>query len=30
MIENMFPNAIKLEMFARQTRDGWDCWGNEV
>ena len=30
MIENMFPNATKLEMFARQTRDGWDCWGNEV
>lgn len=30
MLENMFPNAAKLEMFARQTRDGWDCWGNEV
>ena len=30
MIESMFPNATKLEMFARQTRDGWDCWGNEV
>ena len=20
----------KLEMFARQRRQGWDCWGNEV
>lgn len=30
MIENMFPNTTRLEMFARQTRDGWDCWGNEV
>lgn len=30
MIELMFPNAKKLEMFARQERDGWDCWGNEV
>ena len=30
MIDNMFPNATKLEMFARQTREGWDCWGNEV
>lgn len=30
MIENMFPNTTKLEMFARNYRDGWDCWGNEV
>ena len=30
MFENMFPNATKLEMFARNARDGWDCWGNEV
>jgi N6-adenosine-specific RNA methylase IME4 len=20
----------KLEMFARQRREGWDCWGNQV
>ena len=20
----------KIELFARNTRDGWDCWGNEV
>lgn len=30
MIENMFPNSQKLELFARSERDGWDCWGNEV
>ena len=30
MIENMFPNYSKLEMFARNERNGWDCWGNEV
>lgn len=30
MIENMFPNTNKLEMFARNYRNGWDCWGNEV
>lgn len=30
MIENMFPNAAKLEMFARQTRENWDCLGNEI
>jgi N6-adenosine-specific RNA methylase IME4 len=30
MIEDMFPDANKLELFARNERDGWDCWGNEV
>lgn len=30
MIENMFPDCRKLELFARNERDGWDCWGNEV
>ena len=30
MLEEMFPNANKLELFARQERDGWDCWENEV
>ena len=30
MIENMFPNTSRLEMFARNYRDSWDCWGNEV
>jgi len=30
MIEDMFPNTKKLEMFARNTREGWDSWGNEV
>ena len=20
----------RIELFARQTFDGWDCWGNEV
>jgi len=30
MLESMFPSASKLELFARNTRDGWDCWGDEV
>lgn len=30
MIEDMFPNAKKIELFARNYRDDWDCWGNEV
>lgn len=30
MLENMFPESKKLEMFARSNRQGWDAWGNEV
>ena len=30
MIENCFPNAKKLELFARNIRNGWDSYGNEV
>jgi N6-adenosine-specific RNA methylase IME4/ParB-like chromosome segregation protein Spo0J len=30
MIEAMFPNVPKLEMFARSSRLGFDTWGNEV
>jgi N6-adenosine-specific RNA methylase IME4 len=29
-IERMYPDASRLEMFARSTRPGWDAWGNEV
>ena len=29
-IERMFPTQNKLELFARQKVEGWDCWGNEV
>ena len=29
MLESMFPSANKLELFARNTRDGWHSWGNE-
>ena len=29
-IELMFPTQKKLEMFARQSADGWDVWGNEI
>lgn len=25
-----YPVARKLELYARNTRGGWDCWGNEV
>ena len=30
MLEDMFPNASKIELFARNERDGWDCFGNEI
>lgn len=30
IIENLYPNCQRLEMYARNQRDGWDCWGNEV
>lgn len=29
-LEKMFPHAAKLELFARQVRDGWTCLGNEI
>lgn len=30
IIERLYPNTSKLEMYARNTRENWDCWGNEV
>lgn len=30
LIEEMFPNAAHLEMFARSARPGWSSWGNET
>jgi N6-adenosine-specific RNA methylase IME4 len=29
-IEKFYPDVPKLEMFARTSRRGWDCWGNEA
>lgn len=29
-IERLYPNATRLEMFARRHRPGWDAWGNEI
>ena len=29
-LEAMYPDARRLEMFARSRRRGWDAWGNEV
>lgn len=30
MIDSLFPDANKLELFARNEYGDWDCWGNEV
>jgi N6-adenosine-specific RNA methylase IME4 len=30
IIETMFPGVPKLEMFARNTRNGWHGWGKEI
>jgi N6-adenosine-specific RNA methylase IME4 len=30
LIERMYPQASKLELFARVSRPGWVGWGNEV
>lgn len=30
MIESMFPDTQKLELFARSKRAGWTCLGNEI
>lgn len=29
-IDAAWPDAPKLEMFAREQRPGWDAWGNET
>jgi len=30
LIEEMYPNSKKIELFARKRVDGWDAWGNEL
>lgn len=30
MIEDMFPDSKYIELFARNTRKGWDGWGNQL
>lgn len=29
IIERMYPNHKRIELFARQKRDGWEAWGND-
>jgi N6-adenosine-specific RNA methylase IME4 len=30
LIERMYPELPKIELFARSRRPGWDAWGNEL
>lgn len=30
IINRLYPSLSKLEMYAREERIGYDCWGNEV
>lgn len=30
IIERLYPFYNRLEMYARNERQDWDCWGNEV
>jgi N6-adenosine-specific RNA methylase IME4 len=30
LLERMYPQATKLELFARKARPGWTAWGNQV
>jgi len=30
IIETLYPQGKRLELFARHEREGWDAWGNEV
>ena len=30
IIDTLYPNGNRIELFARQKTEGWDVWGNEV
>src|SRR5262249_23037626 len=30
LIERMYPELPKIELFARNSRRGWDAWGNQA
>ena len=30
IIEKIFPNQKRIELFARNKREGWQAWGNEL
>jgi N6-adenosine-specific RNA methylase IME4 len=30
IIERLYPDTAKIELFARASRPGWECWGDEA
>lgn len=30
LIERMYPTVPRVELFARETREGWSSWGNQI
>jgi N6-adenosine-specific RNA methylase IME4 len=30
LIEKMYPDLSRIELFSRSPRDGWDAWGNQA
>jgi len=30
IIDAIYPNGKRIELFARRPSPGWDVWGNEV
>jgi len=30
MIDKMYPNGRRIELFARVAANGWDRWGNQA
>jgi N6-adenosine-specific RNA methylase IME4 len=30
LIERIYPDLPKIELFARNARPGWQAWGNQV
>jgi N6-adenosine-specific RNA methylase IME4 len=30
IIDTIYPNGKRIELFARRTHDSWDAWGNQV
>jgi len=30
MIEDLYPNSKKIELFSRNKREGWECYGNQI
>lgn len=30
LAEKMMPRAKRMDLFSRQTRPGWECWGREI